>query len=62
MTLPQPSGFSAMLRGGGQRVPMLPETVRRRRLMRSIRSEAALLRSLPPSTRGTPRFVECAAV
>jgi hypothetical protein len=40
MTLPQPSAFSAILRGG-QRVPVLPEAVRRRRLTRSIRPTRA---------------------
>jgi hypothetical protein len=36
MTLPEPSAFSAILRGGGQRMPVLPEAVRRRRLARAI--------------------------
>ena len=45
MTLPQPTAFSAILRGGRQRVPVLPEAVRRRRLIRSISTESGAMRA-----------------
>jgi hypothetical protein len=52
MTLPQPSAFSAILRGGGQRVSVLPKAVRRRWLTRSIRPKRAGYRDLSPPRTG----------